>query len=352
MLVFSLLLDGVSTAYLGPYGAEWSQTPVLNGLASDGVVFDRCYCPCDSRVAGNRALSPVPFANAAANVVHVRESDHFGDHSLKATLNAAFERLGEPSNADALISIELKLHDCAWRPRAALLERHLEHRAPVDLTGSLVGWLDQDVSEDEIDALRDTYTARMEELDACLAGFFGRLQEAGLYDKAAVFFSALAGWPLGEHGMIGPAAPWAHEERDHVPLIVKFPGCRSGTRCNALVSTADIVPAMASLVTAEPLDRKAADDEFPLELADLLSLARGQSVAARELLITGFAGVEVGVRTANWKLIVPSPSSERTMMLFQSPSDRWEFSDLIGVHADIADALSQRIPHSLRPGAS
>ncbi len=42
-------VDGLATAALGPYGCSWLDTPGLNQLAAEGVVFDRLIASCTER---------------------------------------------------------------------------------------------------------------------------------------------------------------------------------------------------------------------------------------------------------------------------------------------------------------
>lgn len=345
MHIVCLICDAISTAYLGPYGAEWVETPHLNRLACDGVVFDHCYSPCGVASLSDRIQAVV----AGASLIPIRETDDPGEDSLRVALSNAHERIADPSMECCGVCVELNLRDAGWRPSSALLEKYLEDREPVDPAGRLVGWLDKDVTEDQIDALRDTYSARMEELDARLGEFLCRLRDRGLYEESLILFTAREGWPLGEHGMIGPAAPWAHEERDHVPLIVKYPGCRPASRCGALVTTLDVPPTVRAALernAAPPRDANVREVNQPRNLMDLRS---GNVDGCREAVFTGFETIEVAIRTHDWKLIVPlgDAAQPRTRMLFRKPMDRWEFNDLTPVHPDVADDLEQRIRSAL-----
>src|SRR5437867_5016313 len=55
MKVLVLILDRLPLGFLGCYGNDWIDTPGLDRLAAEGVVFDRHYSDCPEPAAAHRA---------------------------------------------------------------------------------------------------------------------------------------------------------------------------------------------------------------------------------------------------------------------------------------------------------
>lgn len=358
MLAICLVCDSIATAYLGCYGSEWVDTSSLDRLAMDGFAFDHCFVPIDLEPGGwrgrtldqcaptwtSRGAKIAPLADAASTSASVARGAltsggrRDGD-DLSNQLAAAADWIIEHHGEIGVAWINLRMEGSSWKPSREFLARHLEDREPLDPTGSLQGLRGDVVGEDRIDDLRDTYAARVEALDYRIGEFLDRLREAEIYDDSLVVFTADQGWPLGEHDEIGHCVPWLHEERDHVPLIVKAPGCRSSARSPALVTTADLRPTIESFLGIE------SDGQTSRCGVNLLRLARGEAVATREYIVEGIAKAEFAIRTQQWKLILPMIVCDppRPRMLFEKPDDRWEFNDLAALRLDVADHLELQL---------
>lgn len=348
MLAIHLMCDSVAAAYLGCYGSECVDTRHLDRLAHEGFVFDHCFSALDLTPGFWRdspATGEFQLWECGPSCVCFRADDAAAEASPGASspvvpsLPAAAEWIERRADDAALVRVDLRMRRAAWSPNIARLQKHLEERAPLDATGSLEGMLGEALQEDRLDDLRDTYSARIEELDARIGEFLNRLRRLGAYDSALIAFCAGEGWPLGEHQAVGRARPWVYQERDHVPLILKAPGVRPGGRSPALVTLADLAATTESFLQVPERRRVFADG------VDLLRLAGGEPVATRDYLIEGFEREEFAIRTQQWKLILPLKPKDpnRTRMLFAKPDDRWEFDDLAERSPDVADHLELQL---------
>lgn len=82
--------------------------------------------------------------------------------------------------------------------------------------------------------------------DARLGVLLGQLEEDGLADDTAVFI-----W--SDHGEGLPRRKrWPYDSGTHVPLIVKAPGMKAGSRSKELVSMVDLGPTTLGLAGLEP----------------------------------------------------------------------------------------------------
>src|SRR5205809_4063829 len=69
MKALVLILDSLPLSFLGCYGNDWIDTPALDRIAAEGVVFDRHYSECPDAAAARRAWQTgryaFPLAEAA-----------------------------------------------------------------------------------------------------------------------------------------------------------------------------------------------------------------------------------------------------------------------------------------------
>lgn len=177
--------------------------------------------------------------------------------------------------------------------------------------------------------LRTSYAAVVTALDADLGKLFDELRPRGLDQTAAWVVTSDHGYPLGEHGHIGPHRPWLHEELVHLPLVVRLPGAaEAGRRVPALTQPPDLAATLLDLfnVEAPPAD---------LHGQSLVPLARGAVETVRPYAYSGLVWNSAGewaIRTAEWTYLLPArphpDDVKREPVLFETPDDRWEVIDL------------------------
>lgn len=73
------------------------------------------------------------------------------------------------------------------------------------------------------------------------------MKERGIFDSAAIVFSADHRESLGEHDYYFEHGWFAYEPGLRIPLLVKQPGQREGARIDSLVSNLDLFPTLMSL---------------------------------------------------------------------------------------------------------
>jgi hypothetical protein len=355
MIAIIIHCDALSTRYLGCYGNEWVQTPAIDRLAHEGMVFDHAFSPLDLLEGGARRLA---FDAIVGELAAEGIRCGWGGTRLEARCPPDAEEisvvLGESSRFDSLLQssvdwlarsteqgsllwIDVGLAPSESTPDGDLLAHYLEEKMPVDLLGEARGIVDESIGEDELDAMRDTYAARIAQLDRDLGRFFDELRRRELWEEAFVVFSADEGWPLGEHDFVGFARSWIHNERDHVPLVIKMPGGAAGGRSPSLVTPADIGSTIEEALGFEP------NESF--EQRSLVPILLGEPTGAREYIVSGLDDTEYAIRTTPWKLILPvaDRSEERPRQLYSKPEDRFEVSDLEPQKVDVADHLELQI---------
>jgi arylsulfatase A-like enzyme len=194
---------------------------------------------------------------------------------------------------------------------------------------------------DALDWLHNSFAAVVTTLDAELGTLFGQLRARGLDQSAVWLVTSDYGYPLGEHGYIGPHRPWLHEELVHLPLVLRLPGAaEAGRRVYGFTQPPDVAPTLLDLfgVKAEGFAG-----------FSLLPLARGEAESRRPHAITSLElgdAAEAAIRTDEWALLLPVrvPEGEiREPQLFEKPDDRWEVNDLRSRNIERADELEQRL---------
>jgi len=375
---------GCGIGGLGPYGNEWIATPNLDRLAADGEVYDRHFSACPDPVATRRGW----WVNLPPGSILIRNTRP--ERSAPADVAAAFADVIDarpdalaPSPVDALLRalpavldrnpplvwIETDRLLPPWTVPQAVFEVYLEEltddvasdekveerigegevegdeadddEAEAESVAEVeepvtpwanpeVGWFDPtDLAAWEL--LHRTYAAVVTAFDADLGRVFELLRQRGLDATATWAVTGDFGFPLGQHGLLGPHRPYLHDEFVHLPLIVRRPGAATaGTR-------------VARFTQPE----------------DVLRLLLGEAIPDRPSVVTRWAvngAAEVALRTERHALLlplsVPDADDPRGPMLFEKPDDRWEVNDVRQANLDRADELEAELRARLTPGPS
>jgi arylsulfatase A-like enzyme len=194
--------------------------------------------------------------------------------------------------------------------------------------------------------LHSTFAAVVTALDAELGAIFEQLRAAGLDQSATWLLTSDFGYPLGEHGQIGPHRPWLHTEFVHLPLIVRLPGAAEACRrVPGFTQPPDLFPTLLDLFGLKHPQGTPG--------ISLLPLARGEAVSSRAEAITSLelnGAAEIAIRTDDCAFLLPLkvPEGEkREPMLFDKPDDRWEVNDMRVRKLDHADELERKLRETL-----
>ena len=348
MKVVSFLLHGCPVSFLGAYGNEWVGTPNLDRLAAEGVVFDAHFAaepglrpgPLPGHSALIRAGRPENDAPPAyyagwGRVVDARPGPNNISplDALTRSLPAVLATLA--NDPDWHLGIELDTLLPPWHVPQHVFEVYVEELIEDGEAAGVepwadppCGWFDED-DQASWELLHRSFAAAMTVFDVKLGPVFDLLRARGLDRDAHWLFTTAAGFPLGEHGVIGYHRPWLHEELVHLPLIVRYPnGEHAGRRGSGFTQPEDLH-----------------------DLSKLLTTTRDHVITRHSL----HGSSEISIRTAEWTYLHPMTTAEdddeRRPKLFARPDDRWEVNDLAARTPEVVEELANRL-QSLAGGNS
>lgn len=178
--------------------------------------------------------------------------------------------------------------------------------------------------------LRSSFAAVVTTLDAELGRLLHEFEKRGLGESATIIITSDLGWPMAEHGQVGPYRPWLHEEFVHLPLLIRLPQGREALRrVNALTQPCDLMPTILGFFGIDP------PGGIPGQ--NLLPLLTGSGSDPRPYALCGLRQGEVAewsLRTRSWAYLLAEGDASRQPMLFAKPEDRWEVNDVKGLHQE------------------
>lgn len=299
-------VDTLRSDHLPAYGYAGVETPTIDALRKDAILFERAYAQVPLTLPSHASLFTGLLP--AAHGVH----DNLG-YRLKAgttTLAEALKKAGYATggavstvvlNAGSGVGRGFDLYEDAVEPKQPGQALGRVQRSGEQTEALLGAWLEglpqgpflaflhlyephtpYEPPEPHASRYRDRpYDGEIAHADALVGRFLDRLRAKGLYDGALVVFLSDHGEGLGEHGEDEHGIflyRWALQ----VPLLVKLPGGKlGGTSVAAPVALTDLAGTIASAVGAPSLSAAPGS-------ADLLALAGGAAAPERRLFAETF----------------------------------------------------------------
>jgi arylsulfatase A-like enzyme len=188
----------------------------------------------------------------------------------------------------------------------------------------------------------NAYKCVIEHIDAEVGRLVNAVRTLGLAENTWIIFTSDNGpWiKFANHG--GSALPLrdgkstTFEGGQRVPCIMWAPGrIPAGTRSDALVSTIDLLPSLATLA-----DSKLPETGNFIDGLDVSPTITGDAPSPRDEFIyyTAQGGLD-GIRQGNWKLLLRKPQP----LLFDLKEDISEKNDLASENPEKVEALSARM---------
>ncbi len=235
--------DNLPADRLSPYGGAGTETPAIDALAGDGVVFDRAYAHSPQTLPSHASIlsGQLPFEHG------VRDDAGFAMKEEARTLAELLRNRG--FNTGAAVSTFLLRRESGVAQGFSFFDAELPAHpgdgGPVTARDSAQTidaaerWMRMQDDQRFLLFVQVDDTAA----DEAVARVVQELKERDLYDKATIFL-------VGDHGD-EQAVPSLADTSLHVPLIVKQPDSEgAGRRVVAPVQHIDLLPTILDLVRA------------------------------------------------------------------------------------------------------
>ncbi len=284
--VVLISIDTLRADHLPAYGYGGVETPAIDALAADGVVFERAYSP-----------APLTLPAHASLLTGLSPPEHGLRDNTGYQLDAGRIDAGE------VPLLPLLLKQAGYATGAAVssfvLRRQTGLAQGFDVYEDSIGFADgtgspQRAGQETLALAREwlrehggepfflffhlnephtpyeppepfasryasAYDGEVAAADQVVGGLLEQLRELEVYDRALVLLLSDHGEGLGEHGEEEHGI-LLYRSTLHVPLLLKLPGAqRAGSRVAAPVQLADVVPTLAALLGL-PLARTSGAD--------------------------------------------------------------------------------------------
>lgn len=375
--VIFLLLDTLRADRLGAYGYERPTSPLIDALASRGVVFER--------VVSQSSWTKTSMASLWTGTHPIRNGVLRYNHVLpeEATLpaerfqDAGYETVGLWRNGWVEPNFGFSQgFDIYVRPMAGAERLRMQRQSPggspiagtdEDMTVSAIDFIDQvgdakfflylhymDIHQYVYDnqsaifgtSYSDAYDQSIRWTDRLLSELMEALRERDLLARSLIVIASDHGEAFLEHGSEGHARN-LHQEVTHVPLIFIPPFLlEEGIRVPQTVSNVDIWPTVLDLVGLPPLPD--ADGE---SLVPLMRQARGRTPEETKAVRPVFAQLARGWGRPTQEarsIVSVTYDGRRLMQVLESPQD----SQLFDRETDLGEqenlVPAQGVPASLQ----
>ncbi|MDR2116676.1 MAG: sulfatase-like hydrolase/transferase [Planctomycetaceae bacterium] len=368
MNIFCLSIDGLHSGMIGAYGNTWIQTPTLDRLASQSVLFDRCYAETldlpaifDSlwqfQQQKRRTILVTDdndiFFHAKANEFDKRYrlkpfEDSEPVQSLEETqfftsFAAALDLFREQKQSakPCILWAHLQGFRGRWDFPMSYRETHRGEEDPLPYDGVEIPYIKTPyvkpypkqqnriattIDPDKLQSVMETYSGGMTVLDHSLAGLLDSLEKGELGDDTLFLLFSTRGFSLGEHRRIG-ADNYLYGENIQLPLFVRFPDEFGATvRIPALFGLSDLADFLNTV----------SDNKSPF-----FNLIQEKTEMIHErLLITGKR--DSAIVTPNWfyRKVSEGYMKEGYIELYVKPDDRWETNNVADRCPEIIEELT------------
>lgn len=398
--VVFVILDAARARQFGVYGYARDTTPAMDGIAAEGVVFDKAYTPAVYTLGAMSSVwtsqypdrhhgdvsfqSPLPRDRLTLAEVLSGQGIHSAGFVATAVpgefngFDRGFSEFHEVwqeagSRADAFRQVLPGWIQAHRDQRFFLYVHYREPHFPYDPEPPFdtkwgpdgpipkvarrdmsffreVNQGRQPFSEEERAHLVRLYDGNLAYVDREVGKLREALEEAGVWDETVFILAADHGEGLWEHGWIGHNVQ-VYEPSAHIPLIVRFPagvGPR-GERVEALVDLVDIAPTVADVFGVR--GKGGADREF--QGRSLLPVITGAPGRPFVVSRTVWERPRYGLRDGRWTFVYDTANGNEE--LFDTATDPDETRDVAARHpvraAYLRETLLQWVGSVFRPGA-
>jgi arylsulfatase A-like enzyme/cytochrome c-type biogenesis protein CcmH/NrfG len=366
--VLLITADTTRADRLGCYGYDRALTPVVDGLAGRGVLFENAYSPAVTTLPAHATiltgLLPPAHGVRANGSYRLRE----GIDTLPERLREAGFKTGAVVGARVLAAAfgldrGFGFYDDMISRAEASAREIVVQRDAETVTGKALEWLERQGGErwflwahyfDPHAPYRPPqpygeqsesrpYDGEIAFMDSQIGRLLEGIEDLGGRESTVVVFVGDHGEGLGDHGERAHGV-LLYDETTRVPLILAVPGVIEGPRrVAAVVRTTDIMPTLLDLLGMESGRSKLQASLWPLidgQIDDAGLAAYSESVVP--FIRYGWSPM-ASIRLGDWKY-VHAPEAE----LYDMASDPRETSNLARARPETAGQLRSRLEQILR----
>jgi choline-sulfatase len=275
--VIIISIDTLRSDRLPAYGYQGVETPALDALARESVLFERAYSHVPLTLPSHASLltgvlptrhgvrDNIGYRLDAAKFTPLQEVLRQGGYATGAAVSAYVLRAetGMDKGFDLYESgIDVKPSEALGRSQRSGGETA---RRALDWVKTVEGkpfflflhlyepHTPYEPPEPFASRYQDRpYDGEIAAVDAVVGSFFDELRQLGVYDEAVIVLTSDHGEGLGVHGEREHGI-FLYRESLQVPLLVKLPGARrGGSRVAAPVQLVDVMPTLLSLTGRKP----------------------------------------------------------------------------------------------------
>jgi arylsulfatase A-like enzyme/tetratricopeptide (TPR) repeat protein len=298
--VILISIDTLRADHLTAYGAKLVDTPAIDRLASDGIVFENAYAhvPLTFPSHATMMTGRLPFENGVRSNIGYKIDPNAPPPHPKLLAERGYATGGAVSayvlRGDTGMRSLFDFYDDSMEVWESATLGALQRRGD-ETERVAVRWIDGVKAKpfflffhlfephspyEPVEPFRSKYASspydgEIATADAIVGRFFAELDQRGLYDQSLIILCGDHGEGLRDHGEAEHGV-LLYREVLHVPLIVKLPGKRlSGRRVSAPAQLVDILPTVTAAVGAR----------VPAGLPgiSLIDLAEGRAGAPRQI---------------------------------------------------------------------
>jgi arylsulfatase A-like enzyme/Flp pilus assembly protein TadD len=284
--VLLITIDTLRADRVGAYGGIGVETPALDGLAAEGVLFETSIAATPLTLPSHTSI----LTGMTPPRHGVRQNGIFRLDESRETLAERFRDAGYDTGAvvgaivlDARFGLAQGFDFYDWTmPSRRASETGYPERSAAEVTEAALRWLrerdrvfflwlhyyDPHAAYLPPASFQQRFAGRPYEgeiayVDEQIERVFRELRSSGDWQRTVVIVTSDHGESLGEHG-----------ERTHaytlydavlkVPLILRGPGVPAGQRVSTVVSAIDVAPTILALVGLAPLSDADGRDLSPL----------------------------------------------------------------------------------------
>jgi arylsulfatase A-like enzyme len=297
--ILLVIVDTVRADHLGVYGYEQPVSPRIDEFANRSTLFENAISqaphtiPSILQIMTSRYVDSVRVPEGLPTLAEIARAADYQTAAVVENANFEFD-----PEAHGLMRGFDEFYRNGPLDRQELNQQHWKTGTPADVMVEL-------------------YDAEIRYLDQAIGELLDYLREEDLFDPTLIVLAADHGESLGDHDI------WMHgysvnDAEIHIPMIVKLPNQRTGSRSAAPAAAIDILPTI-------------------IEVAGLAApyVFHGQSLLnPRESAFTFWKNWRV-VRSRRWKLVEHQDRS----WLFEGNAEENNSSDLGGSFPAVVEEL-------------